>query len=204
MRRIRAILFCGFGLLLAACSEELAKEQAPAKIQDSSAVPPLQDYGSIGGDFSLVDQYGELFELQALRGRSAMLFFGYTYCPDICPTNLLVMSHAVDMLGDVGEKVQPIFVTVDPGRDTVDSLAEYVQNFHPRLKGLTGSEAEILVAAEAYKVYFKRGEDNETPDDYPVEHTEIIYFMGADGNFLDHFQRDLRPAEIAQLMEQYL
>lgn len=158
----------------------------------------------VGGPFTLTDHNGQRVSDQDFRGSFMLVYFGYSYCPDICPTNLLVMSNALDMLGDVGEKVQPIFITVDPGRDTVESLAEYVQNFHPRLKGLTGSEAEILLVAEAYKAYFKRGEDKEAPDDYPVEHAEIIYFMDTDGNFLDHFQRDLRPAEIAQLMEQHL
>ena len=77
-------------------------------------------------------------------------------------------------------------------------------NFHPRLKGLTGSEAEIAAAAEAYKAYFKLGEEKEAPDDYPVDHTDIIYLMGPDGEFIDHFQRGRRPAEIAQLIGQHL
>ena len=95
-------------------------------------------------------------------------------------------------------------ITVDPARDTVTSLANYVPNFHPRLKGLTGSEAEINAATRAYKVYFKLGEEKEAPDDYPTEHTEIIYLMGPDGEFLDHFQHGRQPAEIAQLIGQYL
>ena len=158
----------------------------------------------VGGPFILTDHNGQRVSDKDFHGSFMLVYFGYSYCPDICPTNLLVMSHAVDMLGDIGARVQPIFITVDPARDTVESLAEYVQNFHPRLKGLTGSEAEVAMAAAAYKAYFKRGEEKEAPDDYPVDHTEIIYFMGADGNFLHHFQRGLRPAEIAQLMEQYL
>jgi len=158
----------------------------------------------VGGPFTLTDHTGQRVSDQDFRGSFMLVYFGYSYCPDVCPTDLLVMSHAVNMLGDAGEKVQPIFITVDPARDTVASLADYVPNFHPRLKGLTGSEAEINAATRAYKVYFKLGEEKEAPDDYPTEHTEIIYLMGPDGEFLDHFQHGRQPAEIAQLIGQYL
>ena len=158
----------------------------------------------VGGPFTLTDHTGQRVSDQDFRGSYMLIYFGYTYCPDICPTDLLVMSHAIEMLGDSGKEVQPLFITVDPARDTVASLADYVPNFHPRLKGLTGSEAEIAAAAEAYKAYFKLGEEKEAPDDYPVDHTDIIYLMGPDGEFIDHFQRGRRPAEIAQLIGQHL
>ena len=159
--------------------------------------------GDIGGSFTLTDHTGQRVTDQDFRGSFMLVYFGYSYCPDVCPTDLLVMSHAVDMLGDAGEKVQLVFITVDPARDTVSSLADYVPNFHPRLKGLTGSEAEIAAAALAYKAYFKIGEETETADDYSIKHTEIIYLMGPDGEFLDHFQNG-RPAEVAQLIGQHL
>ena len=170
----------------------------------SDAQPEAIHLSDVGGPFTLTDHTGQRVSDQNFRGSFMLVYFGYSYCPDVCPTDLLVMSHAVNMLGDAGEKVQPIFITVDPARDTVASLADYVPNFHPRLKGLTGSEAEINAATRAYKVYFKLGEEKEAPDDYPIEHTEIIYLMGPDGEFLDHFQHGRQPAEIAQLIGQYL
>ncbi len=158
----------------------------------------------VGGPFALTDHHGRAVTEQDFRGRYMLVYFGYTWCPDVCPTDLLVMSQAVDLLGEAGEQVQPIFITVDPARDTVESLAKYVTNFHPRLTALTGSEAEIAAAAEAYKVYFRKGEEGEAADDYTVDHTDIMYLMGPDGEFLEHFQRGSRPVEIAQFIGQYL
>ena len=158
----------------------------------------------IGGSFTLVDHTGKSVTEADFRGRFMLVYFGYSWCPDICPTELLVMSQAVDLLGDAGEQVQPIFITIDPARDTVDSLAKYVVNFHPRLTALTGSEAEIGAVADAYKVYYKKGEELESPDDYLVDHTDVMYLMGPDGNFLEHFQRGWRPVEIAQMIGQHL
>ncbi len=158
----------------------------------------------VGGPFTLTDHHGRAVTEQDFRGSHMLIYFGYTYCPDICPTELMVMTRAVEMLGDDGEQVQPIFITVDPARDTVDSLADFMPNFHPRLTGLTGSEADIAAVASAYKVYYEKGEEGEAADDYPVDHTDIIYLMGPDGGFLEHFQRGQRPAEIAQLIGQHL
>jgi len=158
----------------------------------------------VGGPFTLTDHHGRAVTEQDYRGRFMLVYFGYSWCPDICPTELLVMSQAVDLLGDAGEQVQPIFITIDPARDTVDSLAKYVVNFHPRLTALTGSEAEIGTVADAYKVYYKKGEELESPDDYLVDHTDVMYLMGPDGSFLEHFQRGWRPVEIAQMIGQNL
>jgi len=158
----------------------------------------------VGGPFTLTDHHGRAVTEQDYRGRFMLVYFGYSWCPDICPTELLVMSQAVDLLGDAGEQVQPIFITIDPARDTVDSLAKYVVNFHSRLTALTGSEAEIGTVADAYKVFYKKGEELESPDDYLVDHTDVMYLMDPDGIFLEHFQRGLRPVEIAQMIGQHL
>ena len=107
-------------------------------------------------------------------------------------------------LESAGEKVQPIFITVDPARDTVESLAKYVVNFHPRLTALTGSEAQILAVADAYKVYFSKGEELDAVDDYVVDHTDIMYFMGPDGALLEYFQTGRRPVDIAQAIGRHL
>jgi cytochrome oxidase Cu insertion factor (SCO1/SenC/PrrC family) len=111
-----------------------------------------------------------------------LIYFGYTYCPDVCPTELQTMSDALDKLGATGEAVQPIFITVDPERDTVEHLADYVTAFHPRLVGLTGAPDEIRRVATAYKAYYaKAGIDGG--EDYAIDHTAFIYLVGKDGRY---------------------
>ena len=201
MRRIRAILFCGLGLLLAACSEELAKEQAPAKIQDSSAVPPLQDYGSIGGDFSLVDQHGELFELQVLRGRSAMLFFGYTYCPDICPVTLSKMSRVYELLDKGEQDLATLFITVDPERDTEEKLAEYLDYFAIKAIGLRGEREQIDQVIGQYGGHYSLDKE-EGRADYFVDHSTYTYLIDQQGMVRFLFRQSDDPELMAAVAGQ--
>jgi cytochrome oxidase Cu insertion factor (SCO1/SenC/PrrC family) len=116
-----------------------------------------------------------------------LLYFGFTYCPDICPADLQAIGLALDKLGSDAARVQPLFVTVDPERDTAEHLAEYVPLFHPRLIGLTGSLDAIRKAAEAYKVYFAKVPVGKEAGDYTVDHTAFIYLMDRDGNYLGFF-----------------
>ncbi len=159
-------------------------------------------FPSIGGPFALLDHSGRAVTERDYRGRLMLLFFGYTYCPDVCPTELQVMAAVMDELGAAAEKVQPLFVTVDPARDTVEVMADYIGNFHPRLVGLTGTAAQVAAAAKAYRVaYFKAepaaGEDETDADDYLMNHTAFTYLMGADGQFLELFRRGIAPEEMA-------
>ena len=165
---------------------------------------PVVHLTDVGGAFTLIDHHGRAVTEQDYVGRYMLIYFGYSWCPDVCPTELLLMSQVVDLLGEAGEKVQPIFITVDPARDTVESLAKYVVNFHPRLTALTGNEAQILAAADAYKVYFSKGEELDAADDYVVDHSDIMYFMGPDGALLEYFQTGQRPVDIAQAIGQHL
>ncbi len=158
----------------------------------------------VGGPFELTDHNGRAVTEQSFRGRYMLVYFGYTWCPDVCPIDVLVMGQAVEMLGQVGDQVQPLFITVDPARDTVDALAIYAANFHARLLALTGSETEVAAAAAAYKVYYGKGEEAESPDDYLVDHTDNMYLMGPDGVFLEVFPHGMRPSEIAHAIGQYL
>jgi cytochrome oxidase Cu insertion factor (SCO1/SenC/PrrC family) len=112
--------------------------------------------GPIGGPFNLIDQDGRQRTDAQFRGKFLLLYFGYTYCPDICPTDLMAISSAINILGTAGNEVQPIFITVDPERDTVKQLADYVSSFHPRLIGLTGAARDIRKVALAYKVYYAK------------------------------------------------
>jgi protein SCO1 len=152
---------------------------------------------SVGGPFTLTDQHGAEVTEQDFAGRYMLVYFGYTYCPDICPLSLANMTRAVDLLSpDQADQVVPIFITVDPERDTVNQLAEYAPLFHPRLVALTGSPEAIKAAAQAYRVYFaKAGKDGT--DDYLMDHSTFIYLMGPDGRYVRHFAHNAAPEEIA-------
>lgn len=140
----------------------------------------------VGGPFSLTDHTGKRVTDKDYRGKYLLVFFGYTYCPDICPTELQVMSAALDEMGPKGDAIQPIFVTVDPERDTPEVLKYYVANFHPRLIGLTGKPEGIAAAAKAYRVYYKKAPGAD-PENYLMDHSSIMYLMGPQGEFLKHF-----------------
>ena len=122
-------------------------------------------------------------------GGYTLVFFGYTFCPDVCPAGLQVMSAALDKLGPEADKIQPVFVTIDPERDTPDVMASYIGHFHPRLIGLTGSADDIAKAAKAYRVYYAKakGEEGDDPEDYLMDHSSILYLMDPDGKFVKHF-----------------
>jgi protein SCO1/2 len=141
----------------------------------------------VGGPFELTDQTGQLRTNSDFRGKLMLVYFGFTYCPDVCPTDLQAIGLALDKLGKDGESVQPLFITVDPERDTAEHLAQYVPTFHPRLIGLTGSAEAIRKAADAYKVYYAKIPLGKPADDYTVDHTAFIYLMDRDGNYLGFF-----------------
>ena len=165
--------------------------------------PSSVQAAAIGGPFQLVDHTGQTVTEESFDDRYLLVYFGYAYCPDICPTELLIMGQAVDELGDLSNEVQPLFVTVDPARDTVAALAEYVPALHPRLVGLTGSEEQIHDAAKAYRVYFRLNEPDENGA-YLVDHTSYIYFMDPDGDYLTHFVFGQGPEKMAEVMRKHL
>lgn len=141
----------------------------------------------VGGPFQLIDQTGKPRSDRDFRGRLMLVYFGFTYCPDVCPTDLMAIGQALEQLGSDADAVQPIFITLDPERDTAERLAEYVPLFHPRLLGLTGSLDAIGTAADAYKVYFAKVAIGKGAGDYTVDHTSFIYLMDRDGKYLGFF-----------------
>ena len=179
------------GLLIAA---GLKLWQAP---EPSIAVEDKGVTGAalVGGPFTLTDQHGQRVSDAEFRGRFMLVYFGYSFCPDVCPTDLAAMAAAIDQLGPAGERVQPIFITIDPERDTVPRLAEYAPLFHPRLVALTGTPDEIARAAEQYRVYYEKA--GEGPD-YLMNHSGIVYLMDPEGRFLTHFAQGTPPEEMAQ------
>lgn len=140
----------------------------------------------IGGPFSLVDHTGKRVTEKDFLGRPMLVFFGYRNCPDICPLGLQVVTAALDKLGDRAKNLQPVFVTVDPDRDTPDKMAEYLKSFSPRFIGLSGTPEEVAAAAKAYRVYYLKIEDEKSKETYSMDHSAIFYLMGADGQFITH------------------
>jgi cytochrome oxidase Cu insertion factor (SCO1/SenC/PrrC family) len=155
----------------------------------------------VGGPFMLIDQHGEERTQQDFAGRYMLIYFGYTYCPDFCPMSLSNMTRAMDLLPpEAAEQVVPVFITIDPERDTVAQLAEYAPLFHPRLVALTGSPEATKQAAQAYRVYFAKAGDDDS-DAYLMDHSTFIYLMGPDGRYVRHFAHNASPEEMAAAIE---
>jgi cytochrome oxidase Cu insertion factor (SCO1/SenC/PrrC family) len=157
----------------------------------------------IGGPFALVDHTGQQRTNADFRGKLLVIYFGFTYCPDICPTDLQSIGLAVDQLGEAGQRVQPLFVTLDPERDTPEHLREYVQAFHPRLVGLTGAAEAIREAAAAYKVFYAKAPGSSSGD-YSLDHTGFIYLVGSDGQYRGFLPPGTGENRIAQVLKMEL
>lgn len=155
----------------------------------------------VGGPFSLVDQTGRRVTEADFKGRFMLVFFGYSFCPDVCPTELQVMTHALETMGTSGERITPVFITIDPARDTPPVLKSYVENFSPRLVGLTGTDAEIAQVAKAFRVYYRKAGDTASPD-YLMDHSSIIYLMGPDGRFVKHFTYTTDAKALAEALQE--
>ena len=137
-----------------------------------------------GGPFSLIDGSGATVTDQTYRGKWELVFFGYTYCPDLCPTTLNTISDALTALGPLAAKVQPLFITIDPKRDTQAVMRDYVKNFDPRIVGLTGSPEAIAAVAKEYKIYYAVHRTGDGPDDYLMDHSGFVYLMDPAGRFV--------------------
>ncbi len=158
----------------------------------------------VGGAFTLTDNSGKRVTDQDYRGKYTLVFFGFTSCPDICPAGLQLMSGALEKLGPKAQRITPIFISVDPERDTPEKLAAYVKNFDPRLVGLTGTSDEIAAVAKAYKVYYAKVPNKERPGDYTMDHTSIIYVMDSKGEFVTHFTPSTSVDEMASRHDKLL
>ena len=163
----------------------------PGQSQEQSSAPSA----TIGGPFSLVDVKGETVTDQTYRGKWMLIYFGYTFCPDACPTALTNISGALATLGPEAEKIEPLFITVDPKRDTPKVMADYLQSFDLRIVGLTGSQAQTDSAAKAYRVYVAPQKD--AGDGYLVDHSAFFYVMNPQGKFVNIIAGDASGAGIA-------
>ena len=193
-----ALILIGFGAIAASLAQT-ASTRSAAELMDAV----MWNREPIGGPFALIDHDGKPRTDADFRGKLMLVYFGFTYCPDVCPTDLQNIGLALDKLGEAAERVQPLFITVDPTRDTAEHLKDYVPLFHSRLIGLTGDAAAIRAAADAYKVYFAKV-PNERSDDYTVDHSAFIYLMGADGKYLGFFPPRTPPERIAETLRRYV
>lgn len=150
----------------------------------------------IGGDFALVGEGGAVVTDDDLIDGPTLIYFGYTFCPDVCPFDNVRNADAVDLLAERGIEVTPVFVSVDPARDTPQVMAEYADYMHPEMVGLTGAPDQVAEAAAAYRVFY-RALDGEGGSDYLVEHTTFTYLMGEDG-LIDFFRRDVTSEQMAE------
>jgi protein SCO1 len=158
---------------------------------------PTPHPAAIGGPFHLVDQNGKPFGDQDMKGKPYLVFFGFTHCPDICPTTLFEMSQLMRKLGPDADRVGVLFITVDPGRDTPALIKDYLASFDPHLRGLTGDQAAIDQAVKDYRVYAKKVPLQGS--DYTMDHTAIVYLMDKDGQFIAPF--DLQRSADAEATE---
>ena len=152
--------------------------------------------GNIGGLFELMDHRGQMVTDAQVLDQPALVYFGYTFCPDVCPMDVARNVVAVEILADAGLTVKPVFITIDPARDTVDYLADFVANNHPEMVGLTGTAEQIAKAARAYKVYYRK-QPSEDEDYYLMDHSSFSYFMVPDVGFVDFLRSDLLPEVVA-------
>lgn len=151
----------------------------------------------IGGPFVLQDGNGNRVTDRDFRGKYMLVYFGYTFCPDVCPTTLNEVADALEQLGPKGDRLQPIFISVDPKRDTPEVVKQFAAAFTPRLIGLTGTDEQIAKAAQAYRVYYAEHRTGPGANDYTMDHSSVLYLMGPDGRFIAPIRADADAAHIA-------
>jgi protein SCO1 len=161
-----------------------------------------QATASVGGAFTLVDQNGRAVTDRTFLGKPHLVFFGFTHCPDVCPTKLFEISEALRATADKGRDLRALFITVDPERDTPDVLKSYLGSFDDRIVGLTGDRAAIDAAVKAFRAYARKVPLKD--GDYTMEHTALVYLMGKDGRFVGAFNLDRPPEQAAQELIQRL
>jgi len=195
-----------FVVAVLALAASLVAGEVPAEPQPSTAAQMMDDlmFGRvpIGGPFSLVDQNGRRRSDGEFRGKLMIVYFGYTFCPDVCPTDLMAITQALDGLGPLADGIQPVFITLDPERDD-KVMAEYLAAFHKSFIGLTGSPREIREVANAYKAFYAKVQDAQTGE-YSIDHSGVIYLLGRDGKYLGFMPPQTAPDHLIEILRRYL
>ena len=155
----------------------------------------------MGGGFNLVDQNGKPTSEAKFAGKYALIYFGYSFCPDVCPTGLQTISAGIEKAGSRGKNVVPVFISVDPERDTPDQLKQYTALFHNRMEGLTGTKEQIDALTKKFRVYYAIRKD-KADEDYPVDHSSFAYLMDPDWNLVAVFRHEVTPDQIATVLNE--
>jgi len=199
----RAAAFAGLAVAVAGLGAGAWFAFGPSQGDDrfaecrASAVAP--GAATIGGPFTMTDHTGATVTDAEVIDGLTLVYFGYTFCPDVCPFDTANMAQATEILEERGIEATPVFVTIDPARDTPEALSDFVGALHPRMIGLTGTPEQTQAIAKAYKAYYaKQGDD---PEVYLMDHSTFTYLMAPDGSFLDVFRRDVPPAEVADRVQ---
>lgn len=186
------VVLAGGFLVLYVRSLKRKKEEVAEKERTKSI-----GKAALGGPFSLMDHHGNRRTHKDFLGQWLLLYFGFTFCPDICPDELEKMAQVLDNIDNTEglPKIQPLFITVDPERDTASVMKQYLKEFHPRMLGLTGTSEELNQVTKAYRVYHSTGPSDDD-NDYLVDHTIIMYLVDPDGNFVDYFGQNKKAGEM--------
>ncbi len=157
---------------------------------------------AIGGPFHLTDQAGQTVTEKSLQGRPTLIFFGFTHCPDVCPTSLFEISEVLKAMGGDADRVNAYFISVDPERDTNAAMKDYLSSFDPHLKGLTGDPEAVAKALSGFRVYARKVPLKD--GDYTMDHTALVYLMDRDGHFVSPFNLKRTPEEAAHDLKRHL
>jgi cytochrome oxidase Cu insertion factor (SCO1/SenC/PrrC family) len=195
---------------LLACAAALVVSLAAAHANDAVRQPTAAEMmddlmygrGPIGGPFTLMDQDGKPRSDSEFRGKLMIVYFGYTFCPDVCPTDLMAITQALDALGPEAAGVQPIFISIDPERDA-KAMREYISAFHKSFVGLTGAPEDVRKVANSYKAFYVKVVDAKTGD-YAIDHAGVIYLMGRDGSYLGFMPPQTAPGRLIEILRKYL
>jgi len=158
----------------------------------------------VGGPFTMIDHTGKTVTEKDFAGQFLLVFFGFTQCPDVCPATLQVATEALGKLGLQAGKIRPLFVSVDPDRDTPDVLKSYLENFDPRLTGLTGTREQVRAMAKTYRIYYAKVTDPETDGGYTVDHSAFMYLMSPGGRYITHYPFGIQGDALAQRLRRAL
>lgn len=199
VRLRHAIAACALGCIAGAAAAHTPQPRSAAELMDAL----MWNREPIGGPFALVDQHGQRRTDADFRGKLMLVYFGFTACADICPTDLQQIGLALQKLGPAGDAVQPIFITLDPRHDTPDRLRAYVENFHPRMVGLGGTDKAVQQAAQAYRVYNRKVAAPKGAG-YTIDHSAVIYLMDREGRYLGFMPPGTSAERLMQVLQPFL
>ncbi|WP_032112480.1 SCO family protein [Candidatus Paracaedibacter symbiosus] len=191
-------LSLGLGVLAAFTYYFKVTPKSYASAETTKSLPNL------GGPFKLNDQFGKIRTNDEFKGKFMLLYFGYTFCPDVCPLGLQNIGEALRLLGRDIDQVVPLFITIDPERDTVENLKIYATNWHSSFVFLTGTHPELDPVLKAYKVYAAKAKPDGTMADYLMDHSALVYLVDRNGKFVDYFPHTTNPAQMAKLIQKQL